>query len=162
MLSPYAVTVPGAAAGWCDVVDKFGSGKLSMEQILAPAIELGEKGFPVSELMGFYVSYDDRRERHAILTYGIVEQIREDDPWSLAQFLRDVEERCQSQGWMQSTQAWRDHEKLNPGTDIQRSWQTWKGRILQRKSSGRACQGVARSRWLHDFRRFEEPHGEGQ
>lgn len=56
MLSAYGVTVPGAAAGWCDVVEKFGSGKLSMEQILAPAIELGEKGFPVSELMGYYVS----------------------------------------------------------------------------------------------------------
>lgn len=56
MLGPYAVTVPGAAAGWCDTVAKFGSGKLSMEQILAPAIELGEKGFPVSEVMGSYVS----------------------------------------------------------------------------------------------------------
>lgn len=55
MLSAHAVTVPGAAAGWCDVVEKFGSGKLSMEQILAPAIELGENGFPVSEVMGFYV-----------------------------------------------------------------------------------------------------------
>lgn len=59
MLSALGVTVPGAAAGWCDVVDKFGSGKLSMEQILTPAIELGEDGFPVSELMGFYVSVDD-------------------------------------------------------------------------------------------------------
>ena len=55
MLSALGVTVPGAAAGWCDVVDKFGSGKLSLEQILAPAIELGEEGFAVSELMGFYV-----------------------------------------------------------------------------------------------------------
>ena len=51
----HAVTVPGAAAGWCDTVDRFGSGKLSMEQILAPAIELGEKGFPVSELVAHYV-----------------------------------------------------------------------------------------------------------
>jgi len=52
----HAVTVPGACAGWVDIVQKFGSGKLSMEQILTPAIELGEQGFPVSELMGFYVS----------------------------------------------------------------------------------------------------------
>ncbi|KFY37288.1 hypothetical protein V494_04817 [Pseudogymnoascus sp. VKM F-4513 (FW-928)] len=48
--SVHAVTVPGAAAGWVDTVESFGSGKLSMEQILAPAIELGEKGFPVSEI----------------------------------------------------------------------------------------------------------------
>ncbi|KAJ5544755.1 hypothetical protein N7535_006859 [Penicillium sp. DV-2018c] len=50
MLSPLAVTTPGAAAGWVDTIEKFGSGKLSLEQILQPAIELGEEGFPVSEL----------------------------------------------------------------------------------------------------------------
>ncbi|EXJ95781.1 gamma-glutamyltransferase [Capronia coronata CBS 617.96] len=48
--SALAVTVPGAPAGWVDVVEKYGSGKLSLEQILTPAIELGEEGFPVSEL----------------------------------------------------------------------------------------------------------------
>lgn len=50
MTSVHAVTVPGAAAGWVDTVARFGSGRLTMSQILAPAIELGEKGFPVSEL----------------------------------------------------------------------------------------------------------------
>lgn len=50
MLSALASTTPGAPAGWVDTVEKFGSGKLSMEQILQPAIELGEEGFPVSEL----------------------------------------------------------------------------------------------------------------
>ncbi|KAI6248355.1 Glutathione hydrolase-like YwrD proenzyme [Erysiphe necator] len=48
--SIHAVTVPGAAAGWVDTIEKFGSGKLSLEQILAPAIELAERGFPVSEI----------------------------------------------------------------------------------------------------------------
>jgi gamma-glutamyltranspeptidase / glutathione hydrolase len=46
----HTVTVPGAAAGWVDTVEKFGSGKVTMEEILSPAIELGEKGFAVSEL----------------------------------------------------------------------------------------------------------------
>jgi gamma-glutamyltranspeptidase/glutathione hydrolase len=46
----HAVTVPGAAAGWVDTVERFGNGKLSLGQILAPAIELAERGFPVSEL----------------------------------------------------------------------------------------------------------------
>ena len=54
--SVHAVTVPGAAAGWVDTVEKFGSGKLGMKDILAPAIELGEKGFPVSELTAKSVS----------------------------------------------------------------------------------------------------------
>ena len=56
MSSVHAVTVPGAAAGWVDTVERFGSGKLTMEQILAPAIELGEKGFPVSEMTAYFVS----------------------------------------------------------------------------------------------------------
>jgi len=54
--SVHSVTVPGAAAGWVDTVERFGSGRLSLEQILAPAIELGEKGFPVSELAATFVS----------------------------------------------------------------------------------------------------------
>ncbi len=45
--SVHAVTVPGAAAGWVDMVERFGSGALSLAQILAPAIELATDGFPV-------------------------------------------------------------------------------------------------------------------
>jgi len=56
LASVYAVTVPGAAAGWIDTVERFGSGKLSMKEILGPAIELAEKGFPVSEISAYYVS----------------------------------------------------------------------------------------------------------
>lgn len=51
--SALSVTVPGSAAGLCDTVSTFGSGKLSMEQILAPAIKLAEDGFPVSEITAF-------------------------------------------------------------------------------------------------------------
>ncbi|CAN8105829.1 unnamed protein product [Discula destructiva] len=50
MTSVHAVTVPGAAAGWADTVARHGSGALTLAQILAPAIALGEDGFPVSEL----------------------------------------------------------------------------------------------------------------
>ena len=53
-LTANAVTVPGAAAGWVDTVEKFGSGKLSLEQILTPAIEYAEKGFPVSEFSAYF------------------------------------------------------------------------------------------------------------
>jgi gamma-glutamyltranspeptidase / glutathione hydrolase len=54
MLSVHSVTTPGAAAGWVDTVEKFGSG-MSLEQVLMPAIELGEKGYPVSEISAFFV-----------------------------------------------------------------------------------------------------------
>lgn len=56
MLSALAATTPGAAAGWVDTVEKLGSGKLSLEQILQPAIEMGEEGFPVSEIAAHNVS----------------------------------------------------------------------------------------------------------
>jgi gamma-glutamyltranspeptidase / glutathione hydrolase len=42
-----------------DTVEKFGSGKLSLEQILMPAIELAENGFPVSEQSAHMVSTDE-------------------------------------------------------------------------------------------------------
>lgn len=56
MDSVHSVTIPGAAAGWVDTVEKFGSRKVTMEDILTPAIELGEEGFPVSELAATFVS----------------------------------------------------------------------------------------------------------
>jgi gamma-glutamyltranspeptidase / glutathione hydrolase len=46
----HSVTVPGAAAGWVDCIEKFGSGKLSLEQILSPAIYLAEDGFVASAI----------------------------------------------------------------------------------------------------------------
>ena len=51
-LHPYAITVPGACAGWCDLIEKFG--RLSMKRILAPAIHLAEEGFPVAPLTAWF------------------------------------------------------------------------------------------------------------
>jgi gamma-glutamyltranspeptidase/glutathione hydrolase len=48
---PYTVTVPGACAGWCDLVDRFG--QLSMEAVLAPAIRLAEEGYPVAPITSY-------------------------------------------------------------------------------------------------------------
>ncbi|KAK8067619.1 hypothetical protein PG996_006731 [Apiospora saccharicola] len=77
MQSVHAVTVPGAPAGWCDTVERFGSGKLTMEQILAPAIELGEKGFPVSELVTHYWAKAEPTIRAASPNYR---EMLKDDP----------------------------------------------------------------------------------
>ncbi|KAI8849488.1 gamma-glutamyltranspeptidase [Chytridium lagenaria] len=49
-----SVTVPGAAAGWVDTIEMFGSGKLTMKEILAPAIKLAEEGYPISPLTAFF------------------------------------------------------------------------------------------------------------
>lgn len=50
----HTVTVPGACAGWCDLIEKHGS--LSMAEILAPAIRLADEGFPVAPLTSYYWS----------------------------------------------------------------------------------------------------------
>jgi gamma-glutamyltranspeptidase/glutathione hydrolase len=54
-LPPYhahTVTVPGACAGWFDLIEKHGS--LKMEEILAPAIRLASEGFPVAPLTSYF------------------------------------------------------------------------------------------------------------
>jgi gamma-glutamyltranspeptidase/glutathione hydrolase len=44
----HTVTVPGACAGWFDLIAKHGS--LTMAEILAPAIRLADEGFPVAPI----------------------------------------------------------------------------------------------------------------
>jgi gamma-glutamyltranspeptidase / glutathione hydrolase len=48
--SAHTVAVPGAVSGWGALVEHFGSGALSMAEILAPAIKLAAEGFPVGPL----------------------------------------------------------------------------------------------------------------
>ena len=50
---PLPVSVPGCVDGWFEMHEKFGS--LNMKQILKPAINYAENGFPVSELVSFYL-----------------------------------------------------------------------------------------------------------
>lgn len=45
------ITVPGAAAGWCDFLARHGS--MPMGDVLAPAIALAEDGFPVAPLTAY-------------------------------------------------------------------------------------------------------------
>src|SRR6266498_1929946 len=44
----HTVTVPGACAGWFDLIERHGS--LSMSEILTPAIRLASEGFPVAPI----------------------------------------------------------------------------------------------------------------
>lgn len=48
----YCVTVPGACAGWCDLVARHG--RLPMANVLAPAIRLAEEGFPVAPITAYH------------------------------------------------------------------------------------------------------------
>ncbi|GAC16023.1 gamma-glutamyltransferase [Aliiglaciecola lipolytica] len=51
---PLPVSVPGAVDGWFELHSKFGS--LPMTSILSPTIEYAKKGFPVSELIAWYMN----------------------------------------------------------------------------------------------------------
>jgi gamma-glutamyltranspeptidase/glutathione hydrolase len=46
------VTVPGTPGGWAELSEKFG--KLPLTQVLAPAIDYAENGFPVSPTLAKY------------------------------------------------------------------------------------------------------------
>ncbi|AWL13062.1 Gamma-glutamyltransferase [Saliniradius amylolyticus] len=50
---PLPVSVPGTVDGWFELHDKFGG--LPMTEILAPTIEYAKQGFPVSELIAYYI-----------------------------------------------------------------------------------------------------------
>ncbi len=51
-LHPYTITVPGACAGWCDLVERHG--RFSIARVLAPAIRLAEEGFPVAPVTAYF------------------------------------------------------------------------------------------------------------
>jgi gamma-glutamyltranspeptidase/glutathione hydrolase len=48
------VTVPGACAGWCDLLERHGS--MPMSVVLMPAIYYAENGFPVAPITSHYWS----------------------------------------------------------------------------------------------------------
>lgn len=56
---PLPVSVPGCVDGWFEMHARFGS--MDMEKILAPAIQYAREGFPVSELVAYYVEVASRR-----------------------------------------------------------------------------------------------------
>ena len=58
---PYTITVPGACAGWCDLIERHGAARLdahghglSLALVLAPAIRLAEEGFPVGPVTAHF------------------------------------------------------------------------------------------------------------
>ena len=53
-LGPLPVSVPGAVDGWFELHERYG--RLPMSKVLAPAIEYARKGFPVSEVIAYYLS----------------------------------------------------------------------------------------------------------
>lgn len=57
-----SVSVPGTVDGWFEMHQRFG--KLSMEEILQPAIFYAREGFPVTELISYYLNRSVARLGH--------------------------------------------------------------------------------------------------
>lgn len=53
------VTVPGMVDGWARLSERFGS--LPLEEVLEPAAELAEEGFPVSQVVSYYWGFAEKR-----------------------------------------------------------------------------------------------------
>jgi gamma-glutamyltranspeptidase / glutathione hydrolase len=56
---PLPVSVPGCVDGWFEMHDMFG--KLPMKDILQPAINYARDGFPVTEVIAFYLALGTER-----------------------------------------------------------------------------------------------------
>ena len=54
------VTVPGACAAWCDLVERHG--RLPLAEVLGPAAELAERGFPVSPITAHFWALGAKRQ----------------------------------------------------------------------------------------------------
>jgi gamma-glutamyltranspeptidase/glutathione hydrolase len=48
-LGPWSITVPGSVSGWAALLDRYG--RLGLERVLAPAIDLAEHGFAVTPVV---------------------------------------------------------------------------------------------------------------
>jgi len=70
-----SITVPGAVAGWEALVEEYGT--MSLAEVLAPAIELAEGGFPLSPIIA--------------RQWGNLVGVLEDDPGAAATYLIDGE-----------------------------------------------------------------------
>lgn len=55
---PLSVSVPGCVDGWFELHKKFGS--LEMKDVLEPAINYAENGFPVTELVSHYMTLSSK------------------------------------------------------------------------------------------------------
>ena len=59
---PLPVSVPGCVDGWFEMHQRFGS--LDMKKVLGPVISYAREGFPVSELIAYYMAGSTRLKQY--------------------------------------------------------------------------------------------------
>lgn len=111
--SPHAVTVPGAARGWEDLLKRHGSGNFTLADLLEPASKLAEEGFPVAPVASHHwkaglaqikrwLTEEEKQEGRVPLTTdgfhapGAGEIVHNPD---LARVLREIGEKGATEGF---------------------------------------------------------------
>ncbi|MBR9825696.1 MAG: gamma-glutamyltransferase [Alphaproteobacteria bacterium] len=65
------VSVPGTVDGWFEIHERFG--RMPMNEVLAPAIDYAENGFPITETIAFYWQMNLERFEPAV-EMGMIEE----------------------------------------------------------------------------------------
>ena len=93
-----SATVPGAVDGWPKLLDRFG--KKKMDEVLAPAIEIAQNGYPVTEWIALHFAADidllraNKNAAHTYLISGRAPRVGEvlrnpDLAWSLREIAQN-------------------------------------------------------------------------
>lgn len=93
-----SATVPGAVDGWQKLLDRFG--KKKMDEVLAPAIEIAQNGYPVTEWIALHFAADidllraNKNAAHTYLISGRAPRVGEvlpnpDLAWSLREIAQN-------------------------------------------------------------------------
>jgi len=62
LFTGHAVTVPGAVAAWCDLLERYGT--MPLADLLAPAIRAAEEGYPVTDwIAAFWARQEGKLRR---------------------------------------------------------------------------------------------------
>jgi len=69
LYGPLPVSVPGCVDGWYEMHDMFG--RISMKDILQPAINYAREGFPVTELVAYYLG----KEMEVLKEYPNIKEV---------------------------------------------------------------------------------------
>ncbi len=93
-----SATIPGAVDGWQKLLDRFG--KKKMDEVLAPAIQIAQDGYPVTEWIALHFAADlelirgDKNSAHTFLISGRAPRVGEvlrnpDLAWSLREIAQN-------------------------------------------------------------------------
>ena len=145
-ISPLAWSVPGCVSGWVALQERFG--KLSLKEILAPAIDYAEHGFPISPIISGHFRFGDQgdpslrkvyhpdgrvpeygdvfRNRHLAASYRQIADSN-GDAFYRGEIAERIVAKSQEMGGLMSLRDLADHTAtwVDPVSSSYRGWDLW-------------------------------------